>query len=235
MNDRPRRKFVFGLDIGQENDSSALAVDERLGSPPAQHVLGHLELFPLRTPYADVVDRVRSLVNHRTMVDAIRYVAIDATGCGRPLVEMFYDALFPGGSVPTDLVTREPLVRLVPVLWSGTGVQVTKKPMGRWVEYIVPKRELVSQMAVVLEGRRLTALLKGSPHVRSWVEQMRVFRRKMPKATTVESYEAAKATDHDDLVAASMLAIWVAENIMPKEYDMSYGKATPRPRLAFRC
>lgn len=55
---RPCRRFVVGLDLGQVQDFSALAVVQRLvGRNGFVHV-PHLERFPLGTPYPTIVGRM---------------------------------------------------------------------------------------------------------------------------------------------------------------------------------
>src|SRR5829696_1293265 len=57
--------FYVGLDLGQSNDYTALAVVEKAkagetGAPDLH--LRHLERYPLRTPYPKMVARVAALV-----------------------------------------------------------------------------------------------------------------------------------------------------------------------------
>ncbi len=60
--------FYIGLDLGQSNDYTALAVVEKVkaseasgGGDPDLH-LRHLERYPLRTPYPEMVAQVAALV-----------------------------------------------------------------------------------------------------------------------------------------------------------------------------
>jgi hypothetical protein len=99
--------FYVGLDLGQSNDYTALAVVEKveggLGgerNDPDLH-LRHLERYPLRTPYPDMVAQVAALVEDpqlRTtrldrrlgqMVLDEPDLLVDATGVGRPVVDLF--------------------------------------------------------------------------------------------------------------------------------------------------
>ena len=74
------RYFILGLDLGQSQDPTALAIIERQniytvgvtyepgGRPPVQshsylYVLRHLKKFPLRTPYTTIADEVCTIFN----------------------------------------------------------------------------------------------------------------------------------------------------------------------------
>ena len=59
--------FFVGLDLGQSQDYTALAVIHQLptAAPRSERELHlrHLERYPLRTPYPDMVDRVGRLLS----------------------------------------------------------------------------------------------------------------------------------------------------------------------------
>ena len=72
--EKPGSRFLLGLDLGQARDHSAIAIAERLveltgARDPItfiEHtrtriIIRHLERIPLRTPYPDVVARVRAV------------------------------------------------------------------------------------------------------------------------------------------------------------------------------
>src|SRR5580700_1607622 len=86
--------FFVGLDLGQKQDFSAVAVVEReehrlTWMAPAQPCMRvrHLERMPLGTPYVNVVRRVSEIMQHRALALQGRLV-VDATGVGAPVVEM---------------------------------------------------------------------------------------------------------------------------------------------------
>jgi hypothetical protein len=60
--------FLVGLDLGQAADYTALAVVHSVQTriPDGQTVNGlhlrHLECYPLRTPYPEIVEKVAALV-----------------------------------------------------------------------------------------------------------------------------------------------------------------------------
>jgi hypothetical protein len=73
-------RFYVGLDLGQSNDYTALAVLEdveekgqagRIEAKPALH-LRHLERYPLRTPYPEQADRVARLMRDEKLITETR-------------------------------------------------------------------------------------------------------------------------------------------------------------------
>jgi hypothetical protein len=62
--------YYAGLDLGQSADHTALAVlqkvptyDPQTGKHGAELHLRHLERYPLKTPYTDIADQVKSLLS----------------------------------------------------------------------------------------------------------------------------------------------------------------------------
>ena len=84
--------FFIGLDLGQTQDFSALAVVERSSGTPAHYVCRHLHRWPLGTGYPQIVEDVRTLVttNDARGTPPLRYakLVVDATGVGKPVADM---------------------------------------------------------------------------------------------------------------------------------------------------
>jgi hypothetical protein len=98
--------FSIGVDLGQRQDYSAVAVVERvrLNAPlidylhwmgreeaPDEWVVRHLERMPLGTAYTAVTARVVELAKHQTLLGDCRLV-VDATGVGMPVADMLREA-----------------------------------------------------------------------------------------------------------------------------------------------
>ena len=86
--------FFIGLDLGQKNDPTAVAVLQRFVSfrahqSPVLHSLHvrHVERLPLGAPYPRVVERIREIVSHDHLAGDCS-LAVDATGLGAPVVDM---------------------------------------------------------------------------------------------------------------------------------------------------
>lgn len=89
----------MGLDLGQCSDYTAVAVVERAELKgewdPAlfawrkviQLRVRYLERVALGTPYPDVVERIREMTRSGELAGRCRVIA-DATGVGRPVIEM---------------------------------------------------------------------------------------------------------------------------------------------------
>lgn len=118
-------------------------------------------------------------------------VAVDVTGVGKPVLEMFEDAGLDA--------------RLWPVLITA-GHQETLAVGGIWH---VPKKVLVSTLQVLLQTRRLR-IAPELEHAQTLAKELENFRVRVTAAAN-ETFEAWREGLHDDLVLATALAAWVAE------------------------
>lgn len=194
--------FFAGLDLGQVNDPTALAILERqrrhqrirstIEPPPVYHVR-HLQRFPLGTSYPAIVAGVRDILTRPPLNKSTVFLAVDKTGCGAPVCDLLR-LVFPS---------------LAAV--SITGAEhVSVGPAG----LNVPKRELASTMQVLLQGRRLL-VAKNLPEAELLTKELQNFKVKINIATGNESFEAWREKDHDDLVLAVALAAWLGERMPP--------------------
>ena len=217
--------FYLGLDLGQVSDYTALALVEKVKEPTGEKrvwysgngasrryaerarlhreeditedrfLLRYLERLKLGTPYPDVARHVTELLATPELAKKTQCI-VDATGVGRPVVDML----------------REAKVKpLVAVTITG-GDAVTKVETGRYFEpeFRVPKRDLVSTLQVLLQNDRLK-IAEGLPLAQILVREMQNFRMKISLATGHDSYEAWREGDHDDLVLAVAMACWYAK------------------------
>jgi hypothetical protein len=198
--------FHVGLDLGQSADYTALAVVHSVHSrtPDGQAAKGlhlrHVERYPLRTPYPEIVEKVAALVRDEKL-SPTEYDPSRERYSSRP-PSLVVDNTGVGVAV-TDLLKGKGL-RFTPV--TITGGDRAHKSSGNWR---VPKRDLVAALEVpfhtgelkVAEGLKLWPVLK---------EELFNFRRKINVKTAHDSYEHWRETDHDDLVLATALACWQA-------------------------
>src|SRR5262249_23502514 len=137
--------YYVGLDLGQAADFTALAVlERRLVVPedaPASrrppYALRQFQRFPIGTHYSEVVESLRNLLQAPPLPGA--FVAVDQTGVGAAVVGYFKDGL-------QNRVTCRFCANTI-----TTGHEVTPIPGG----YLIPKKELVGTMQVLLQTRRL--------------------------------------------------------------------------------
>lgn len=192
-----RSAFFVGLDLGQAQDYTALCVIEQRRTAKTKteeartdYHLRHLDRFQLGTPYPVVAERVKALMATPPL-DGNARLAVDATGVGRPVVDMIEAAGVPMVS---------------PIMIHGGDSHTYD--LGT---YRVPKRELASTMQVLLQTGRLK-IADGLPLAGVLVREMQAFKVKVNVATGHDSYEAWREGDHDDVVLAVAMALWLAEH-----------------------
>jgi hypothetical protein len=195
---RPAESFVAGLDLGQVGDFSAFAVMERSRAPDptepgqilAHYACVHLARWPLGTKYEVVAEDVAKLYAAPPLREST--LALDMTGVGRPVCEMVRREIKQTAHVRPITITAGTIPG-----WSG-GAQT------------VPKRLLVSHLQVLLQSRRLK-VAPSLPEAATLVKELETFKVKIT-ASANETFEAWREGDHDDLVLAVALAVWVGEN-----------------------
>lgn len=211
--------FNIGLDLGQANDYTALAIietvkiavgephfalkhtgygvsEQRVQETRTEYHLRYLERLELRTPYPRIVKHV-SAMGEGAPLNGDGCLMIDYTGVGRPVVDLFRDA---------DLRTK-----IVPVTITG-GDTVTWEHGG----YRVPKRDLVTALQVLFQQQQLK-IANGLPHAETLRAEILNFKAKI-SLSGHDSYEAGatgaagewREGAHDDLVLAVALACWHA-------------------------
>lgn len=186
----PAPEYSVGLDLGQARDYSALCVAERTvpvkGRP--QYAVRHLHRWPLGTSYTAIVADMGALVTTAPLDNPL--LAVDQTGVGRAVVEMFAGAK----------------ARQHPVVITG-GQAASRGPDGSWH---VAKLQLVSILQSLLSSARLTVAAE-LPLAAALKDEMLNFKVKVTVAGN-ETFEAWRERDHDDLVLAVALACWAGES-----------------------
>ena len=198
--------FFVGVDLGQARDFTAVAVVETVALrgewDAAFHAwrkktvmqVRYLERMPLGSPYTDVAARVAEITRSAELNQRC-HLAVDATGVGRPVVDLLRGAL---------LGSR----RFLPAVITGGDSESYADGY-----YRVPKRDLMSRLEVLLQREELqiAAALKWSPALQEEMRRMQV------KTTSSgrEQYGAWREGEHDDLVFAVALACWAAGKARP--------------------
>ncbi|MDQ3605582.1 MAG: hypothetical protein M3418_05280 [Gemmatimonadota bacterium] len=214
--------YLMGVDLGQAADFTAICIlerqvpgprpldtyaqrrGERPTAEPAHYHGRHLERVQIGTPYPVIVERVAAMLQTPQLRGATDLV-VDATGVGRPVVDMMHRAGLDPISVTIhggDAVSRD-----------GTG-------------YRVPKRDLVGAVQVLLQTERLkfAAELRDVPTL---VSELQNFRVKINLNTAHDSYAAHRERDHDDLVLAVAVAAWYAERTGRRMADLDPASYPP--------
>lgn len=199
-----RRRFTIGADLGQTTDPTAIVIIETIDRPVPQyqsgvqveptrkisHQVRHIERMPLRTPYDRVVEHVLRLKSTGPLNAAP--LAIDHTGVGRPVFDLFKHA------------NIKPLVGIT--ITAGREVRETADG------FTVPKLELISGV----QARFATGALKiaaALPDAKALVSELADFR--VRSGSSGATYMGARDGAHDDLVLALAIALFVAEQSGP--------------------
>ncbi|WP_118827666.1 hypothetical protein [Salinibacter ruber] len=201
--------WTVGLDIGQSQDHSALTAvesteiegggtervelwDKMYTEVPQEatcaYALRHVHRFDLGTPYPKMVKAVAELMQADPLAGSAGLV-VDATGVGRPIVEMLEEE----GLSPSSI-------------WITGGDSVSRD--GR--EYRVPKRELASTVQALLQSGRLK-FAENLPLRDVLVDELQKFRAKINIDTGEASFEHWRERDTDDVVLSLACALWHAE------------------------
>jgi hypothetical protein len=193
--------YYTGLDLGQQQDFTALAVLERSFGPDAEHpqrevsryAVRHLERLPLGTAYTAVGGRLVRLFAKPPLRDTA--LAIDSTGVGRAVVDLL----------------RQTGIRAAirPITITG-GDQVNSDEKGGWR---VPKKDLVSVLQVLRQSRRLK-VAPSLPEARTLARELENFQVQVTEAAH-ETFGAWRDGTHDDLVLAAAVAAWQGERAGP--------------------
>jgi len=184
-------KYTLGLDLGQTRDYTALVILERHGEG-AQAVFHarHLQRYALGTPYPAIVAAVAGMLKRAPLADFPPRLAVDETGVGAPVVDLFRQARLNAVLHPIHI----------------TGGSTVNRDRG--VEY-VPKRDLVSVVQVALQTDKLK-IAEALPEAGTLVRELQDFQVKITEAAN-DTYGAWREGAHDDLVLAVALALYVGK------------------------
>jgi hypothetical protein len=213
------RRYVVGVDLGQSQDPTAIAIIEHKigvldeGSDFDRHTglatrqtpkefldVRHLQRLQLGTTYPSQVQSVKDLLGFPPLNDPENPtdLVIDASGVGRPVADLFNDA----GLDPIQVTIT-------------AGNEVTPQGNNRWH---VAKTVLISTVDALLHTGtlRFAASLNEAAAMR---DELKDFRRKLSDAG--RATYAARTGAHDDLVLAVAIACWFATK--PKPQPASFG------------
>jgi hypothetical protein len=145
--------------------------------------VGHLERLPLGVPYPAQVEHIRRLLHK---LPGRVELAIDYTGVGRPVFDMFTFA------------------RVAPI-----GVLITSGTTESWDGAIcmVPKIILISRVQALLH-QGLLKIQRDLPEAGILINELQNFR--VEYTASGQLTFNARSGKHDDLVLALSLAIWLA-------------------------
>jgi hypothetical protein len=199
---RAVNKFYVAVDLGQASDPTAIAVIHHQVEPLSDWKVDerhctlkqrteerfdvrHLERLPLGMTYPAQVMHVAQMLSRPPLRDA--ELAIDETGVGRPVGDMFQQH----GLKPTrvTITSGQEQSRAGPYSWH------------------VPKNILIPNLEARMHSGelRISNALSEAPALR---DELKDFQRKI--AETGRSTWTARTGQHDDLVLALAIGVWAA-------------------------
>jgi hypothetical protein len=183
--------YVMGLDLGPPGEPTGFAILEcsDLSPQQPQYRLRYLERFPPPTPYHRIVDQVASRAATPDLDDAP--MIVDGTAVGQ---------------IVLDQLRRAQPRRAVIAVFINAGYSVQRAGGVGW---LVPKKDLVSALQMVLQTRRLKVApdLPDAGLLATELANFRLRRVPVGDAANIEWREGR----HDDLVLAVALTCWYAE------------------------
>lgn len=207
--------YIVGLDLGQTSDPTALCVLKRSiviknnqpvrsnkGGMLSRFAVVHLQRFPLMTAYPDIVEATAKLINSPQLRAFRPRLAVDATGVGRAVMDMFIGARDDNGQ---HLFTHADLYAIT----ITAGADWTSHHYAAGVYgFHVPKVELASTVQACLGSNRLEfAQLPDKWMLEVAKKELKSFKVKVTR-TGNDTFEAREG-DHDDIVLSIACATWL--------------------------
>ena len=220
------RRYCVGVDLGQANDPTAIAVLEKTIAPPETAIfspvgespsnrlvegsivydLVYLKRPKLGTPYDTIAKRVADLVCDLEPQGAFGELgqvtlSVDGTGVGRAVVDLL-DAEFKRRARSSSAIPRVDFRRV-----SVTGSQTTlKRPTRTDGYWSVPKKDLIFPAVAAFQQGMIRIGKVADRH--ALVNELKNYRRTTNIATGNMAFEPWRESDHDDLLFAVCLALW---------------------------
>jgi hypothetical protein len=221
------RRYSVGVDLGQANDPTAIAVLERTIVPPQTALFAPVGKSPsnrlvegdivfdlvflkrpkLGTRYDVIAKRVADLICELEPEGAFGELgqvtlSVDGTGVGRAVVDLL-DTEFRRRGATSKSVPKVDF-RRVSITGSQTQLKRPERTNGYWA---VPKKDLVfPAVAAFQQGKiRIAKAIKDRDAL---VNELRNYKRTTNIATGNMAFEPWRESDHDDLLFAVCLALW---------------------------
>ena len=219
-------RYSVGVDLGQANDPTAIAVLEKtiaspetaMFSPVGEHAgnrlvegstvfdLVYLKRPKLGTPYDVIARRVADLICELEPQGAFGELgqvtlSVDGTGVGRAVVDLL-DAEFKRRGATSKAVPKVDFRRV-----SVTGSQGSlKRPTRTDGYWSVPKKDLIfPAVAAFQQGKIRIGRVADRDAL---VNELKNYRSKVNISTGNLAFEPWRESEHDDLLFATCLALW---------------------------
>lgn len=219
-------RYSVGVDLGQANDYTAIAVLERVVVPPSTALFNPVGVSPsnrlvegetvydlvylkrpkLGTPYDTIARRVADLICELEPQGAFGELgqvtlSVDGTGVGRGVVDML-DTEFKRRGATSKAVPKVDF-RRVSVTGSQTALKRPTRANGYWS---VPKKDLVFPAVAAFQQGKIR--IGKVADREALVNELKNYRRTTNIATGGMQFEPWRESEHDDLLFAVCLALW---------------------------
>src|SRR5215203_3165152 len=220
------RRYSVGVDLGQANDFTAIAVLEKKIAPPETAMfspvgespsnrlvegslaydLVYLKRPKLGTSYDTIAKKVADLVCELEPQGAFGELgqvtlSVDGTGVGRGVVDMLRTEFQRRGSTSKSVPRVD--FRAVSVTGSNTSLKRPARAHGYWS---VPKKDLVFPAVAAFQQGKIR--IGKVADREALVNELKNFRRTTNIATGNMAFEPWRESEHDDLLFSVCLALW---------------------------
>ncbi|WP_031497848.1 hypothetical protein [Bryobacter aggregatus] len=220
-------QVILGLDLGQTQDptAAALLLDMEQTVSPYSWIdsthrttrrwqLASTRLWPLETAYTQVaIDLKRICRRIQRQYPATPLILLcDATGIGRPTLEMIHKELqSPGEASPARIEGI--------VFTGGATVSESRHPALPVNLFHVPRLDLIQTLLQAIESRQLQAApgLEDAARLATQLKSLRYTESRSTGQTGIEVHKSAAhpETANADLVMALAMATWRMKTLAP--------------------
>jgi hypothetical protein len=202
--------FYVSVDLGQSQDYTAVSVLEvEAQVDTTRYLIRHLLRYPLGTSYPAIVTSVTELM--RRIGECV--LIVDQTGVGAPVTDMFRST---GVSPISISITSGNIASFSP---AENALDPAEK-LNHLTRWSVPKRDLVSSLAVALQRGQLR-IAQGLPEADQLVHELMNFRVRISDAGH-DSYSSWRERDHDDLVLSIAMGVFAATRLTGSQVPLQY-------------
>jgi hypothetical protein len=221
------KRYSVGVDLGQSNDPTAIAVLEKTIAPPETAMLSPIGNTPgnrlvegttvydlvylkrpkLGTPYDAIARRIIDLCCELEPRGAFGEVGqltlvIDGTGVGRGVVDMIRSEYRRRARSSPAVPKVE--FRPATITGSETTMKRPERVDGYWR---LPKKDLIFPCVAAFQQGKIR-IARGLKDRDALVEELKNYRRKTNIATGGMQFEPWRESAHDDLLFALALSLW---------------------------
>jgi len=218
---------ILGLDLGQSEDPSAMALILNINQTISPHTwidsthpchntwqLTATKVFPLGTAYTALAQQIHQTIERfkqQHPATPITLVA-DATGIGRPTLEILYKELTSRGG--------QPKARLEGIVFTAGATHSKASHPSLPVDlFHVPKLDLIQTLLQSIESQRLRVIpnLKEQETLSAQLKSLRYANSRQTGQTTihVDTNASNPQIANADLVMALAMATWRMKSLYP--------------------